>query len=221
MTENLFELRHVNYEVDQYEIFSDLNLKVYPGDFIRIVGPSGSGKSTFMKLIASLINPTSGEILYKGEPLLEQDLLKYRQKVSYFFQNPRLFGKTVRENLEFPYKVRGKNFEQDLAIELLKKVNLNENYLDKSINDLSGGEAQRIAFVRNMLMDPEVLLLDEVTSSLDSTNRKQIISWVDELNKEGKTVFWITHFEENISENQKTLVIADGKAEFANGSATN
>lgn len=221
MEENIFELQQVAFEVDDRKIFNVLNLEIKSGDFIRIIGPSGSGKSTLMKLIASLISPTSGEIFYKGEPLLEQDLLKYRQKVSYFFQNPRLFGKTVYENLEFPYKVSGREFDKERVIELLHKVNLDESYINKPINDLSGGEAQRIAFVRNMIMDPEVLLLDEVTSSLDSKNRDQIISWVGDLNKQGKTVFWITHFEKDINESQKTLLVADGKAEFVDGTATN
>ena len=197
-------------------IFDHVNLKIKEQQFVRITGPSGSGKSTFMRLMCALMNPTNGRILYQGQPVLEQNILDYRRQVSYFFQNPLLFGETVRDNLAFPANIRKEPFDEEKAINWLEELNLTASDLDESIHDLSGGERQRVAFIRNLLNDPQVLLLDEVTSSLDAENRDLIISVVKKLNQKGKTILWVTHFEQEITGAESVLEIADGQVHFLN-----
>ena len=159
--EKIFQVKHLFYKVDETTILKDINLEIQKGKYITVVGPSGSGKSTLMRILASMISPTSGEVIFDGKSIETYDPILYRQKVSYAFQQPTLFGKTVRENLEFPFEVRKEAVDETKIIDYLKMVNLDDSYIDKSVNDVSGGEKQRIALLRNLLFPPEVLITDE------------------------------------------------------------
>ena len=216
----IIELKDVNYEIEVEEnrkhILKDINLKVEQGDVLTIAGPSGGGKSTMARIIADLISPTSGKVLFKGKDVNEMEPTTYRQKVSYAFQQPTLFGKTVRENLNFPFEVRDKKPDEDVMIANLKRVNLDETYLDAKVNDLSGGEKQRIALLRNVIFIPDVLILDEVTTGLDAENEKIVLNLIESLNKENNvTVLMITHIESEIS-NAKNIIHVE-KGEITNG----
>lgn len=214
MTQPLLQLNDVTFEVEGEKIIDNVSLSVNQGDFLTIMGPSGSGKSTLLKLIASQINFTSGTIQFKGKDIHDYNPMTYRQDVSYFFQNAVLFGKTVRDNLAFPTEIREDEFSEARAIEGLEAVQLSANYLDKEIHDLSGGERQRVALVRNLMYSPKVLLMDEVTSSLDRKNRENILSRIKDLNqKENMTILWVTHNEEEIDASDQLLEIVDGKLE--------
>ena len=214
MTEALIKLHNLSFEVDGQKIIENIDLIVNEGDFITIMGPSGSGKSTLLKLIGHQINFTSGSLQFKGQDISKYNPMEYRKEVSYFFQNAVLFGKTVRDNLIFPSEIREENFNEDIAIEGLKKVQLPTDYLEKEINDLSGGERQRIALIRNMMYPPKVLLMDEVTSSLDQENRENILAYVKRLNKENNTtILWVTHNQDEIEASNRMLKIVDGKLE--------
>ncbi len=131
-----------------------------------------------------------------------------------FFQNATLFDQTVRDNVSFPYEIREKEFDEEKCTAMLERVKLDRSYLDKPIKDLSGGEKQRVALVRNLLFQPEVLLLDEVTSSLDAENKEIIYSMLDELNeKESITILSVTHDEREIDKADRVLTITNGKLE--------
>ena len=193
---------------------SNISLDIYQGDSIAIVGPSGSGKSTLLKLIGSLLSPTEGKIYFNGADLIQLNPIEYRQNVSYFFQNAVLFDETVRDNLAFPATIRQAIFDEQRAIEGLEKVRLNATYLDKEIFELSGGEKQRIALVRNLMYTPRVLLLDEVTSSLDPINRDIILNYVRQLNAEdGIPIIWITHNTDDAQYFNRLIKIEDGLME--------
>lgn len=210
----IFEVKNMSYEVNGKKILKDISFTVEKGDFLTIKGPSGSGKSTLMECLASLISPTSGEICYKGKPISAFDVTDYRKEVSYGFQNASLFGETVAENLSFPYLIRDQEFDRKRALELLKKVNLSESYLEQKVTALSGGEKQRIALIRNVVFMPEVLLLDEVTSSLDEATRHDIGEAIRRFNQEeGVTVLWVTHNTEEIKNATKTMEIVAGQVE--------
>ncbi|MDN6161319.1 MAG: ATP-binding cassette domain-containing protein, partial [Atopostipes sp.] len=183
-------------------------------DFITIMGPSGSGKSTLLKLIGLQIDFTSGSIQFKGKNIADYNPMEYRKDVSYFFQNAVLFGKTVRDNLAFPSNIRDEPFDKEAAIQSLKEVQLPSNYLNKEIQDLSGGEKQRVALIRNMVYPPEILLMDEVTSSLDQKNRENILNYVKKRNKNDQTtILWVTHNQEEIDASNRLIKIVDGKLE--------
>lgn len=218
MSQSILSLEQVGFETGQKKILEEISFTVNKGEVVTISGPSGSGKSTLLKLIGSLITPTQGEILYKGKYLKTLDSLTYRKEVSYFFQNASLFDQTVRDNLIFPYEIRDLEVDESYIKSYLEKVKIPESYYDKPIEELSGGEKQRIALVRNLLFQPEVLLLDEVTSSLDSKNKAIIHSVIDDLNKEDNvTVLMITHDETELADSNRILRINEGRLEGNNG----
>lgn len=213
-TQPIISLKQVGFDINDRKILSDISLDIYEGDSIALVGPSGSGKSTLLKLIGSLLSPTQGNIQFKGTDLTQYNPIDYRQEVSYFFQNAVLFDETVRDNLAFPAEIRQEAFDEQRAIEGLEKVRLNADYLDKDIHELSGGEKQRIALVRNLMYMPRVLLLDEVTSSLDQVNRDIILNYVRQLNQEaGTTLLWITHNNDDPQYFSRVLKVENGTME--------
>lgn len=205
----LFNLKNIFYSVPNQTILKNINLTIEAGDFITISGPSGSGKSTLLKILASMITPTSGSLTYKGETLKKEQITDYRKEVSYFFQQPTLFDETVMDNLKFPFDIRQAEFDKSRVTKLLKRFKLNESYLDKKIIDLSGGEKQRIAFVRNLVFEPDVLLLDEVTSALDDENKEIIQQFITE-DLKGKTIIWVTHDNGEFKLGKRQLSIVDG-----------
>ena len=210
----ILELKSVSFEVDGRKILKNISFDIKKGEFITLTGPSGSGKSTLLKIIGHLINPTSGNIIYENKNITEYNPTDYRKNVSYFFQNAVLFDETVYDNLAFPARIREEDFDKNHAIEGLKTVQLPENYLDKSIHELSGGERQRIALVRNLMYSPNVLLMDEVTSSLDKENKEIILAFIKRLNQEQNiTILWITHDTEEINESNRLIQLKDGKME--------
>lgn len=208
----LLSIRGLSYEVKGQKILEDISYDIYEGDFISIGGPSGSGKSSLLKIIATIISKTDGEILYKELPLEQYEPTQYRKEVSYCFQAPVLFGKTVKDNLSFPYEIRQMDFDKEKAVTLLSTLGLSESDLEKEVKFLSGGEKQRVALIRNMLFEPKVLLLDEVTSALDEANRTIIWNWLRTLKKNGTfTILMVTHNDEEASLADKNIQIVDGK----------
>lgn len=208
---NIFNVQDLSYQVGETKILKNTNLDIEKGAYLTVVGPSGSGKSTFMRILASMISPTSGQVLFNGQPLNTFEPTEYRQKVSYAFQQPTLFGKTVRENLVFPFEVRKQELDESKMIANLEMVNLNETYLDKSVNDVSGGEKQRIALIRNLIFPPEVLITDEVTAGLDAENKNIVHRMLNEFNQRGLTILRVTHDETEIDDATDKIMIRNGE----------
>lgn len=205
-------MKQLTFEAQGKKILDSINYTVNEGEFISIMGPSGSGKSTLLKIISSIITKTSGEIYYNDKPLEEYDQSDYRKEVSYCFQSPVLFGKTVKDNLSFPYEIRDEEFDNEKAIQFLEEVGLPEDYLNKTINTLSGGEKQRVAIIRNVMYQPKILLLDEITSALDTANRDIIWSWLSKMKKRtSMTVLMVSHDEKEMVLADKSIKIIDGK----------
>lgn len=214
MSKEIFRLEHIGFKVENQQILEDISLTINKGDIVTVTGPSGGGKSTLLKLMGSLISPTSGKIHYKEKEISTYEPTEYRKQVSYFFQNAVLFDQTVRQNLSFPADIREENFDEVRAKEGLETVQLSSTYLDKPVKDLSGGEKQRVALIRNLMYPPEVLLMDEVTSSLDKENREIILSFIRRLNEEEQvTILWITHNQEEINVSNEIITLVDGKME--------
>lgn len=211
---NALEIKNIHYKIGNKPILNGLSLEIKKGDCISIVGPSGSGKSTFLKLCADLITPSQGEIKFNGKSYCTYNPCELRKKISYCTQTPYLFGDTVMDNIEFPYKIRGEELDKTRIDYLLKITGLDESILYKDINHLSGGEKQRIGIIRSLIYIPEVLLLDESTSALDEKNTKNIEKFIKSLNEEGVTVLWITHSnEQSQSIFNKRIEISNGKIE--------
>lgn len=208
---NILSIKNLTYNSQNTQILKGISFDVKKGDCISIVGQSGSGKSTLLKLCADLIPMTSGDIYFYEKSYKNYNPVELRKKISYCVQIPHLFGKTVYDNLEFPFKIRNEKVDKNRLEMLLNKFNLNLSYLDKNIDSLSGGEKQRISIIRNLIYIPEILLLDEATASLDKENANLVEKYIKELNDNGVTVLWITHSKEQ-SESifNKRIEISEG-----------
>ena len=207
----LLELSNIFYVVKDKSIIRDVSLFINKGDYLTIVGPSGSGKSTLLKLCSDLISPTSGTITYDGRDLTTMDPESYRKEVGYCFQRPYLFAKTVRRNILFPYDIRGLEPDMSRIEYLFDLLQMPLNYMERRNDELSGGEMQRICLIRSLIFEPNVLLLDEVTSALDATNTSIVENVIDDLHKKGTTIISITHNEEqSLRMANRRITIVDG-----------
>ena len=207
----LLELSNISYAVKDKTIIRDVSLAVNEGDYLTIVGPSGSGKSTLLKLCSDLISPTFGSITYNGRNLTAIDPESYRKEVGYCFQRPYLFAKTVRRNILFPYDIRGMKPDMERIKLLFDLLHMPMEYFERHNDELSGGEMQRICLIRSLIFEPKVLLLDEVTSALDSVNAAIVEQVIDELYKNGITIVSITHNEEqSLRSANRRITIIDG-----------
>ena len=207
----LLELSNISYAVKDKTIIRDVSLAVNEGDYLTIVGPSGSGKSTLLKLCSDLISPTFGSITYNGRNLTAIDPESYRKEVGYCFQRPYLFAKSVRRNILFPYDIRGMKPDMERIKLLFDLLHMPMEYFERHNDELSGGEMQRICLIRSLIFEPKVLLLDEVTSALDSVNAAIVEQVIDELYKNGITIVSITHNEEqSLRSANRRITIIDG-----------
>ncbi|PAB00150.1 ABC transporter ATP-binding protein [Enterococcus canintestini] len=206
----LLRLSDVQYEIAGQKIIQNISFALTKGDFLTLTGPSGGGKSTLLKLIATLLTPTAGKIYFKDKQQSDYEIVKYRQQVSYCFQQPSLFGTTVFDNLCFPYTVRNQNFDDKRAAELLELVALPTSYLNKKITELSGGEKQRVALIRNLMFLPEILLLDEVITGLDEKSKNIVHDLIGAVQKENVTIIQVIHDPEEIQNASKILWLEKG-----------
>ncbi|WPQ68126.1 ABC transporter ATP-binding protein [Weissella paramesenteroides] len=204
-------LQKVGFETDGKELLKDITLQVQAGDWLTIEGPSGSGKSLLLKLIASLLTPTAGNIYFNGQNQTTFNKVDYRKQISYCFQQPSLFGQTVKDNLLFPFAIRNIAFDEQRAIAALDNVDLPKEFLEKEIKTLSGGQKQRVALIRNLLFPPKVLLLDEITTGLDAQTKDIVNHLLVGYQNEGMTMLSVTHDEREISEADHLIRIVSGR----------
>ncbi|EOH97016.1 ABC transporter ATP-binding protein [Enterococcus moraviensis ATCC BAA-383] len=210
----MLKTEHISFQHQEQLILNDITTSFEKGSHTTITGPSGSGKSTLLKILASLLTPTKGKISFNDQDIETLTPENYRMQVSYCFQQPSLFGETVRDNFMFPYEVRKKEFQESHVLNLLKEVKLPESYLDKKITELSGGEKQRVALIRNVIFLPEVLLLDEVTAGLDEESKAIVNNWLLQLNQEKNiTLIRVTHDPEEIAQATIVKKIVAGRLE--------
>lgn len=180
----------------QQEVLNGLSTHVRKGEIIAILGSSGSGKSTFLRCLNRLEEPCSGQIVIKGVEVTPENIHSVREKVGMVFQNFHLFSNmSVLQNLIYaPCKV--KQMSQDeasrKAMGLLRQVGL-EKKANALPHTLSGGEKQRIAIARTLMMDPEVILFDEPTSALDPEMVQEVLRVIKGLASTGITILIVTH----------------------------
>lgn len=204
--EILLRLQDLSFSLNQQVLLKPTSLELHPGEFCLLTGPSGCGKSTLLKIVASLQDPTDGQVFFNGQNIAEIKPETYRQEVSYCFQTPTLFGKTVFDNLALPYQIRDKKIDKSAMTQWLPRVNLPTTLLDKNVQELSGGEKQRVSLLRNLQFMPKVLLLDEITSALDEENKQNVNAIIADLvRQQGLAVIWVTHDRNEIRHAQRVI----------------
>ena len=218
MTESnaILRLDNVGFQADGVTILNEMSFQLRAGEFKLITGPSGCGKSTLLKIIASLLSPTAGSIFFAGKNINDLTPETYRQQVSYCAQTPALFGDSVYDNLVFPWQIRHQQPDPNALVADLLRFGLAENTLEKSINELSGGEKQRVSLIRNLRFLPQVLLLDEITSALDESNKKNVNEIIHRYTTEKNiAVLWVTHDSNEIAHADEVITLkpAGGKAQ--------
>ena len=194
----IVELRHVAYSAGDIEILKDLDLKVYRGEILILLGESGCGKTTTLKLINRLIEPTAGTVLVEGKPTTEWDAISLRRRIGYVIQDGGLFPHfTVGENVALVPGLLNweRQKKEDRTHEMLSLIGLDPaKFADRFPHELSGGQRQRVGVARALASDPDLLLLDEPFGALDAITRtnlqKEFAGLVRDL---GKTAIFVTH----------------------------
>lgn len=194
-----------------------VDLKIDKGEFVSIMGPSGSGKSTLMHLIGCLDTPTSGEMFLEGENIssISKDKLANirNKKIGFVFQTFNLLSRaSALSNVMLPLVYSGISYKERYkrAEIALSKVGLQDRIHHKP-NELSGGQQQRVAIARALINNPSIILADEPTGNLDSKSGLEIISLIQDLNKEGKTVITVTHDSSIAGFSKRIIYTFDGK----------
>ena len=200
------------------EALAGVSLDIEEKEFVAIMGPSGSGKSTLMHILGCLDSPTSGAYVLKGKDvskLRADDLARVRNRdMGFIFQAYNLLPQmTALENVLLPcsYRDQGQKTSNTKAraLELLERVGLSNRMHNRPV-EMSGGEQQRVAIARSLMMDPPILLADEPTGNLNSRGAREILDIFKELHDEGKTIIYVTHDDNIGAQAERVIRIRDG-----------
>ena len=198
------------------EALKDVNFTVEEGEFVAIMGESGSGKTTLLNIIATVDNPTYGEVNLKGESIFkksdEERAAFRRNNLGFVYQDFNLLNSlNNRDNIYLPLVLS--NEKVSLMEERLNKISKElriERIIDKYPYEVSGGQKQRVAIARAMITNPKILLADEPTGALDSNSSMELLNVFDDLNLKGQTILMVTHSTMAASRASRVLFIKDG-----------
>lgn len=216
----MFHLESVSKQYQQGDksvsALDSTTLDIQLGEFIAIVGPSGSGKSTMLTLLGGMLAPTAGKVWFDGQSLYDLSVTGRaelrRLKMGFVFQTFNLIPYlTALENVEVPLLLRGdsKSKQRKRALDLLDQVGLGDRAHHKP-NQLSTGQQQRVALARTLANDPCVILADEPTGNLDPETRNQVLSFLSDFHRSGKTIIVVTHDPQVAARAARTLVMNAG-----------
>ena len=198
MSNPILEIKHLSKSFGTHQVLADIDFNIHKGDVTTIIGASGSGKSTLLRCLNLLEEPTSGEILYRGNDITDKKVkpASYRAKVGMVFQSFNLFNNmSVLKNCMIgQMKVLGRSKEEARAnaMRFLERVGM-DPYINAKPAQLSGGMKQRVAIARALAMDPEILLFDEPTSALDPQMVGEVLDVMKTLANDGMTMIVVTH----------------------------
>lgn len=216
----MIEVKNIGKSFGELEVLKGVELKVEKGEIVAIIGKSGAGKTTLLQIIGTLDRPTKGEVLIDGTSVFamkDKELAAFRNKhIGFIFQFHQLLPEfTALENVCIPAMIaRQKESEYKArATKLLTDLGLGDR-LNHKPNALSGGEKQRVAAARALMMNPDIILADEPTGSLDSQNKKELSELLLKLRKEyGQTILLVTHDKELAGIADRIIEIKDGVIE--------
>ena len=201
-------------------VLKGIHLDIRASELLCIVGASGAGKSTFLHILGTLDRPTSGTVEFEGEDLFrltDQQLADFRnRKVGFVFQFHHLLPEfTALENTMMPALIKGENRREaaQRAMELLAEVGLAERWMHRP-GELSGGEQQRVAVARALILEPRLVLADEPTGNLDTHTGEEVFALIKDLNRQrGITFVLVTHNEKLSAQADRVVRMVDGKIE--------
>lgn len=213
----MIEARDIHKSFDTLEVLKGVNLSVQKGEIVAIIGKSGAGKTTLLQIIGTLDRPTKGRIIIDNTDVFamkDRELAAFRNKhIGFIFQFHQLLPEfTALENVCIPAMIaREKESEyKPRAEKLLRELGLSDRFNHKP-NELSGGEKQRVAAARALMMNPDIILADEPTGSLDEKNKKELSDLLLQLRKEyGQTILLVTHDKELANIADRIIEIKDG-----------
>lgn len=215
--ETVVKLEGINKTVGQEQILKNINLEIYKGEFLSIIGPSGSGKSSLLYIIGLLDRPTSGRVMIEDVEVNFSDnkqLSNLRnKKFGFVFQFHYLINElTLYENVMVPMIKAGYSLKsaKEKAFYLLERVGLKGKEHRKPFQ-ISGGEQQRVSIARSLSNSPDLIVADEPTGNLDSKNTQVVMEIFKELNTEGKTIVMVTHEMELANQTTRTISMRDGE----------
>ncbi|MET3576669.1 phosphate ABC transporter ATP-binding protein [Bhargavaea ullalensis] len=205
--------RSVSYEAGGKKILKNITGSFPAGKITTLVGPSGAGKTTVLKMCNGLLSPSFGDIVVSGRPIGDYEPTDLRRRVGIALQDAPVIKGTVFDNLALPLRLRKKELSEEAAEAWLEDVGLEKEYLDTKAAELSGGQRQKVSIARTLINESEILLLDEITSALDRTSRREVEDLIVRINqKYGTTIIWITHnLEQAVSIGDYTWVLINGK----------
>ena len=221
---SVLKCENVSKKFGEHLVLDNVSLEIKKGSFVSIVGASGSGKSTLLTILGGIDKPTEGRV-YLGEreisSMSEKELaILRRTDLGFVFQFFNLAPYlTAEENVLLPIMLRGKVTDEDKtrANELMGYLGILD-LKDKLPSKMSGGEQQRVAIARGLIINPEVILLDEPTGNLDSKNSEEIMNLLTKINKEmGATIVQVTHSDHNANYGDTIITIKDGKIVMVSG----
>lgn len=210
--ETALQLEDVSFSDGDISIIKQVSGIIPKGKITTLVGPSGAGKTTIFRLCNGLISPDEGNIRLFGEPISTLQPTNVRRNVGLALQQATMISGTVMKNLALPKTLQGESLDEDTAFSLLEQVGLDKGLLHRNVADLSGGQKQKISIARTLVNEPSILLLDEITSSLDRVSKRDIEQLIKKLNQENHvTIAWITHnIEQALSIGDYTWVMMNG-----------
>ncbi|MGI7265582.1 ABC transporter ATP-binding protein [Campylobacter coli] len=213
MIKELIQIKNLSKEFGKVKALDNINLNIYKGEWLAIMGPSGSGKSTLLNILSLMDDPSSGKYILDNEDLEqineEQKITLRREKIGLIFQQFHLIPYlSALENVMLSQYYHSSVDEED-AKAVLEKVGLSHR-LSHLPSQLSGGEQQRVCIARALINNPEILLADEPTGNLDEANEKIVLETLQKLKNEGKTIVLITHNPELAKFADRTLILQHG-----------
>ncbi|MFJ7409063.1 MULTISPECIES: phosphate ABC transporter ATP-binding protein [unclassified Lysinibacillus] len=192
--EPAIHLQQVSFSVSDKSILKSITGSFPKGKITTLVGPSGAGKTTLLKMCNGLLSPTEGSILIDNQVITTYEPTTLRKHVGIALQAAPMINGNVFDNLALPLVLQGQNLTQQDAIQYLLDVGLDASFLPSDINELSGGQRQKVSIARTLINQSSILLLDEITSALDRQSAQDIETLIVKLNKKyNVTIIWITH----------------------------
>lgn len=214
----MIKIEKINKSFKDIQVLHNISFEIKKGEFVAIMGPSGSGKSTLLYSISGMDSISSGKVIFNGKnisEMKEDELSKFRlTKMGFVFQNAQMLKNlSIFDNIILPGLVANEESAEEIrkrALGLMKRMGI-EGIEKRDNREVSGGQLQRASICRAMINNPDILFLDEPTGALNSSATDQVLSILEDLNRDGMTIMTVTHDQRVAAKAKKVIYIIDGE----------